>query len=129
LPTIAGSFDRLQQQISSIVAKIDAVPFAGISNDLQASLKSLNKLLKGIDGKVSPQAAATLKSAQNALNKVDNMLAQESSTGGNLNSVLRELTAAAKSLRALGDYLQTDPSALLRGRSADKLPTVDRNQQ
>lgn len=128
LPTIAGSFDRLQQQISSIVAKIDAVPFAGISNDLQTSLKSLNKLLKGLDGKVGPQAVATLKSAQNALNKVDGMLAQESATGGNLNSVMRELTAAAKSLRALGDYLQTDPSALLRGRSADKLPTVDRTQ-
>lgn len=127
LPTIAGSFDRLQQQISSIVAKIDAVPFAGISSDLQVSLKSLSQLLKGINGKVSPQAAATLKSAQNALNKVDSMLAPESSTGGNLNSVLRELTAAAKSLRALSDYLQTDPSALLRGRSADKLPTVDRN--
>lgn len=129
LPTIAGSFDRLQQQISSIVGKIDAVPFAGISNDLQSSLKSLNQLLKGLNGKVSPQAAATLKSAQNALNKVDNMLTQESSTGGNLNNVLRELTAAAKSLRALGDYLQTDPAALVRGRSADKLPTVDRSRQ
>jgi len=127
LPTIAGNFDRLQQQISSIVAKIDAVPFDGIGKDLQSSLKSLNQLLKGLNSKLGPQASATLKSAQNALDKVDGMLGRESGPGGSLDSTLRELTAAAKSLRALADYLQTDPSALLRGRGADVLPTVNRN--
>ena len=127
LPTIVGNFDRLQQQIGSIVAKIDAVPFVGIGKDLQSSLKSLNQLLKGLNSKLSPQASATLKSAQNALDKVDGMLGRESGPGGSLDNTLRELTAAAKSLRALADYLQTDPSALLRGRGADVLPTANRN--
>jgi len=127
LPTIVGNFDRLQQQISSIVAKIDAVPFVGIGKDLQSSLKSLNQLLKGLNSKLGPQASATLKSAQNALDKVDGMLGRESGPGGSLDSTLHELTAAAKSLRALADYLQTDPSALLRGRGADVLPTANRN--
>lgn len=127
LPTITGTFDRLQQQISSIVSKIDAVPFAGISSDLQASLKTLNRTLKGINGKVSPQAAATLKSAQNALDRVDGLLDQDSSTSNHVGQALRELTAAAKSLRALADYLRTNPSALLRGRSADTLPPANGN--
>lgn len=123
LPTIAGSFDHLQQQISSIVTKLDAVPFDGISQDLRASLKSLTKLMNRLQTEVTPQATATLKAAQQSLGRVNSMLADDSPLNGNLEQTLRELGDAAKSLRALADYLQTHPSALLRGRAADVLPT------
>ncbi|TAL88109.1 MAG: MCE family protein [Candidimonas sp.] len=123
LPTIAGSFDRLQQQLSSIVTKLDAVPFDGISQDLRASLKSLTKLIKRLQTEVAPQATATLKAAQQSLGRVNSMLADDSPMNDNLAQTLRELGDAAKSLRALADYLQTHPSALLRGRSVDVLPS------
>lgn len=123
LPTIAGSFDHLQQQISSIVTKLDAVPFEGISQDLRASLKSLTKLMNRLQTEVTPQATATLKAAQQSLGRVNGMLADDSPLNGNLEQTLRELGDAAKSLRALADYLQTHPSALIRGRAADVLPT------
>src|SRR3546814_1955945 len=70
-PTIAGNFDRLQQQISSIVGKLDAIPFEGISNDLRASLSSMTKLIKRFEGELAPQATAMLKSAQKSLKRVD----------------------------------------------------------
>ncbi|MEO6960097.1 MAG: MlaD family protein, partial [Burkholderiaceae bacterium] len=122
LPTVAGSFDQLQQQLGRIVAKLDKIPFEGISKDLRASLVSVTKLVDGLNSKVTPQAAATLKAAQQSLHRVDKLLAQDSPLSDNLDGTMRELTGAAKALRALADYLRANPSALVRGRAADVLP-------
>src|SRR5690606_29315558 len=110
------------QQVSNIVAKIDAVPFEGIGHDLRDSLQSLHQLLESLDKKMGPQMVSTLKAAQESLEKVNKLLADDSSMNANLERTMRELSGAARSLRALGDYLQTNPSALLRGRPADVLP-------
>lgn len=122
LPTIAGNFDRLQEQISAIVNKLNAVPFEGIGNDLRDSLKSMNTMLKEINTKVAPQAAAALKAAQKSLESVDSLLSTDSPTGNNLDRTLRELSGAARSLRNLGDYLQAHPNAIITGRASDRLP-------
>lgn len=122
IPTVAGSFDRLQQQLSSVLGKIDAIPLEGISSDLRASLKSVTRLLSRMESQVAPQATSTLKAAQRSLSQIDKLLAQDSPMNDNLERTLRELSNAAKSLRALGDYLQTHPAELIRGRPADVLP-------
>jgi paraquat-inducible protein B len=122
LPTIAGNFDRLQQQISTIVSKLEAVPFDGIGKDLRSSLQSLDKTLREFNTKVAPQAAGALKAAQSSLEKVDQLLSADSPLNSNLERTMRELTGAARSLRNLGDYLQTHPRALISGRAPDQLP-------
>ncbi|UYO95163.1 intermembrane transport protein PqiB [Pollutimonas sp. M17] len=122
LPTIAGSFDRLQQQISSIVGKLDAIPFEGIGKDLRSSLTSMTKLLKRFEGELTPQATTMLKTAQKSLERIDRVLAEDSPLSSNVERTLGEINAAAKSLRALSDYLRTNPSALVRGRAPDALP-------
>ncbi|NYT63623.1 MCE family protein [Alcaligenaceae bacterium] len=121
LPTITGDFDRLQQQISSIVTKIDAIPFEGIGKDLRGSLKSVSKLVDGLGEQLTPQASAVLKAARKSLSQVDKLLAQDSSFNSNIEQTLSEIGAAAKSLRALADYLQTHPTALLRGPARDAI--------
>ncbi|HEU0230203.1 MAG TPA: MlaD family protein [Burkholderiaceae bacterium] len=120
IPTVPGSFDRLQEQVSSLVTKLDAIPFAGISQDLRGALKALTRTLNGLHG-VGPQTETTLKAVRKSLDQVSGLLGSAAS-GGNLGQTLRELGQAAKSLRALADYLQANPSALLRGRPADVLP-------
>lgn len=121
VPTVTGSFDKLQEQLSNVVAKIDKIPLDGIGSELQASLASLHRMLDGLEG-VGAQLGSTLKAAQLSLQKVEQMLDEDSPMSGGLDATLRELQSAAKSLRALGDYLQTHPSALIRGRPADVLP-------
>lgn len=122
VPTIPGNFDRLQEQISTIVTKLTAVPFDGIGKDLRDSLGSMNKLLKEINTSVTPQAAAALKEARRSLENVSALLSTDSPGGTNLERTLRELTGAARSLRNLGDYLQAHPNALIGGRGTDRLP-------
>ncbi len=116
IPTIAGNFDRLQQQISNIVNKLEAVPFDDIGNELRSSLANMTKLLGRMEGEMAPQATDMLKTAQKSLDQVNKLLSDNSPMNSNLERTLRELTSAAKSLRALADYLQTHPTALIRGR-------------
>jgi paraquat-inducible protein B len=121
IPTVTGSFDRLQQQLSNIVGKIDAIPFEGISQDLRGSLKSLTAMINGLNTRVTPAAASSFKAAQNSLNRLNQLLGSDAPTD-NLEQTLHELNNAAKSLRALADYLQTHPATLLRGSPVDALP-------
>ncbi len=119
IPTIAGSFDRLQQQISSIVNKFDQIPFADIGTEMRDSLTSLNKVLENVNGELTPQAASMLKSAQKSLESVDRLLGEDSPMNNNLERTMKELSSAARSLSSLTDYLRTHPSSVLRGRSQD----------
>ncbi|WP_397475252.1 intermembrane transport protein PqiB [Pusillimonas sp.] len=121
MPTVTGSFDKLQEQLGNVVAKIDKIPLDGIGKELHASLASLHRLLEGLSG-VGPQVGNTLKSVQSSLNKLEGMLDADSPINSGLEGTMRELQSAARSLRALGDYLQTHPSALIRGRPGDVLP-------
>ena len=122
IPTIAGSFDRLQEQIMKIVSKIEAVPLEGIGNDLQKSLQSLNRTLNTLNTQVAPQATQALGAAKDALERVDALLANDSAMNENLQSTMRELNGAARSLRNLGDYLQSHPNALITGTPPDRYP-------
>jgi paraquat-inducible protein B len=48
------------------------------------------------------------------------MLGSSASSGTDLPRLIRELTDAARSLRALTDYLEQHPEALIRGRKGEQ---------
>lgn len=121
VPTVAGDLNQLQQQVGSIVAKLDAVPFEDIGQNLDASLKSLHSLLEQFDARLTPQATAALKSVQRSFDRLGQTLGPEAPVMGSLNATLGELERAARALRTLADYLQAHPEALVRGHPADSL--------
>ncbi|MFA7670265.1 MAG: MlaD family protein [Burkholderiaceae bacterium] len=121
MPTITGDFDRLQQQLGSIVSKIDALPFDAIVGDLRDTLQAVTTLLNGVDGKVTPELASALRSVRKTLSNVDRFVSEGTATAGGLEGTMRELSAAARALRTLADYLQAQPSSLIRGSPRDRL--------
>lgn len=121
LPTITGDFDRLQQQLGSIVGKIDALPFDALVQDVRDTLQGITALLSGVDGKVTPELTATLRAVRDTLAAVDDFANEGTSTVGGLEGTMRELSAAARAMRALADHLQTQPSSLIRGPARDRL--------
>ncbi|HEX2519198.1 MAG TPA: MlaD family protein [Castellaniella sp.] len=121
VPTVAGSFDRLQSQLGNIVAKLDAVPLDGIGQELQANLKTLRLLLQRLNGRVVPQATRTLESAQQSLDRVNQTLSPDAPLLGGLQGTLQELDRAARALRQLADTLQANPGTVLRGQAPDRL--------
>src|SRR5262249_32672707 len=64
----------------------------------------------------SSSAQQTLSSAQQTLSSVERAVDGNSRTGYELIRALRDVADAARSLKALADYLERHPEALIRGK-------------
>ncbi len=122
IPTVPGSFDKLQEQMAEIVDKIQKIPFDSIGRNLDQTLAELHTTLKKVNGDVLPEVKTTLKGAQETLGNANTALSPDSPLQQNLGGSLQEMQRAARSLRVLTDYLGSHPDALLRGRKADPVP-------
>jgi paraquat-inducible protein B len=122
LPTIDGDFDRMQEQVAKIVAKVDKIPLDSIGRHLDASLAGLDQTLKQVNGQVLPETTRTLQQAQQSLGSAQGMLADDAPLQQNLNQTLLEVRRAAQSVRELSDLLGRHPESLLRGRPDDPEP-------
>lgn len=122
IPTVRNNLDQLQQQLNSILTKVDKVPFDAIGTELAGALRGASRLVKRLDTHLAPEAQAVLRQANQSLAAVSALLAPESALPLNTDTALRELGRAARSLRQLADYLQAHPDALLRGRAPDAAP-------
>lgn len=130
LPTVAGMMEQFQTSLMKIVQKLEKVPFDQLAGDvhttvqsLDTTLKSADKLLKNLDSNVMPElngilkdARSTMAVANKALGEVKATMSSDSPLQVDLRDTLHELGRAAQSLRVLGDYLERNPEALLRGK-------------
>ncbi|QOX80223.1 MCE family protein [Trichlorobacter lovleyi] len=133
LPTIGGNMAQFQTSLMKIVQKLEKMPLEELTGDarktvqsLDATLKSADKLLKNIDTSVVPETRLmmedvrkTLDGANKALAEVKQTMSADAPLQVDLRDTLRELGRAAQSLRVLGDYLERNPEALLRGKKED----------
>jgi paraquat-inducible protein B len=87
----------------------------GLSRDVQRALADLRPLIAKLEA-AADAARATLERSQAVLGDADAALDAESGLGYQLTQTLRELTAAARSLRALTDYFEQHPESILFGR-------------
>ena len=126
IPTAPGGMEQLQEQLQSIVAKLDQIPFDQIGQNLNATLKSANSLLTQLDKEIAPEAKATLRDAQHAMQALDQSLASpDAPLQVDARQTLEEVNRAAASFRSLADYLEQHPESLIRGKSADQEPAGD----
>ncbi len=126
IPTAPGSMEQLQEQLQSIVKKIDEIPFGEIGKNLNGTLKSANSLLIQLDKELAPEAKATLRDAQHAMQSLDQSLASpDAPLQQDARRTLEEVNRAAASFRALADYLEQHPESLIRGKSAEQEPGGD----
>jgi len=119
LPTVPGSFDRLQEQMTGIVEKLDRIPFESIGKNLDSTIARLDKTLRQVNESTLPQFSATLTGAQGTLGSAQRAVDVDSPLQQNLAQTLAEIQRAARSVRVLTDYLGIHPESLLRGKPAD----------
>jgi paraquat-inducible protein B len=120
LPTIPGNLQGLQDSITSLLAKLNKIPFETIGKDLHQTLTDAGDLLKTLNSQVAPEARATLVAAQEALASANRTLQPDSALSQSTVDTMRELARTAASFRALADYLERHPEALIRGKQEDK---------
>ena len=123
IPSIPGGLGELQEQITSIVSKVEKIPFEAIAGDLRRALATLDSTLKKADtlmgqlsSDIAPEIRTTLEQARKTLRSAEGMLSTESPLQGDLRETLVEVTKAAESMRALTDYLERNPQSLIWGK-------------
>jgi paraquat-inducible protein B len=124
IPTTPGDFDHLQEQIASIVDKVEKIPFDSIGKNLDGSLHELNGTLKQVNTELLPEARRTLQGVNKTVGTANDALSEDSPLQQNIGNTLEELQRTVRSVRAFTDYLGRHPEALLRGRGPDAAPPV-----
>jgi paraquat-inducible protein B len=123
--------DQIGDNVREITARLRAL---SSSPQLDASIRHLDDTLTQLDRTVrsaGPQVAPTLRDVQRTVATLKQTAANIDATaaaartmmngstaapGGSMQQSLQELTNAARSIRALANYLDQHPEALIRGR-------------
>jgi paraquat-inducible protein B len=130
VPTEHGGTDQIQDQVASIVRKIDRIPFDAIGNDVHDATHAASALMGHIDRDVVPdtqklvgQAEVAMQALREGLTAIrDNVAAPDSPIQQSARTTLDELERAAFSLRGLAEYLKHHPETILRGRDSGPEP-------
>ncbi|SEJ82334.1 intermembrane transport protein PqiB [Pseudomonas sp. NFR16] len=122
VPTIGGSFDKLQEQLQAFVDKLGKIPLDDLAKNLNGSLIELQKTMKQVNGEVLPQMRGTLQQAQKTLGSANDTFADDSPARQQLGQAMEEVQRTARSVRVLTDFLSRHPESLIRGRSGDAAP-------
>ena len=122
IPTVPGSFDKLQEQLQTFVDKISALPLDELAGNLNGSLSELQKTLKQVNATVLPQMRGTLQQAEKTLGTANDALAEDSPGRQQLGQAMEEVQRTARSVRVLTDFLSRHPEALIRGRTSESAP-------
>jgi paraquat-inducible protein B len=122
IPTVPGSFDKLQEQLQAFVDKLGKLPIDELASNLNGSLSELQKTLKQVNSDVLPQMRGTLQQAQKTLNTANDSLGEDSPARLQLGQAMDEVQRTARSVRVLTDFLSRHPEALIRGRTGDAAP-------
>jgi paraquat-inducible protein B len=144
LPTVPTALDEITTNLTQLLKKLEKLPIEQIGNDLRDTVSGAKRLINSAELESSIRALnETLDQAQKfvaALNKgiapelktaVSNLntaLIQAQKLTKSLNSnvapqldrTLRELQAAARSIKVWAAYLERNPEALIRGKGKSK---------
>lgn len=119
LPTTVGSLGELQASLQRVASKLEKLPLEQIGADLRQTLQTTSRLLNRLDTQVAPELVATLGEARKAVDTAQGMMAADEPLQQDTREAIRELGRTAKSLRALSDYLERHPEALLWGKKKE----------
>ncbi len=83
---------------------------------LGETMKDTQGLVKSMRSDLAPALQQAVVEAQKTLVAAQTTLSAESPLQHELKTVLSELSAAARSIRVMADYLERHPDALIRGK-------------
>jgi len=122
LSATTAQLDLTLRDIRALVDKTNRqiTPLSGAIEEIRNLAGNLNRQVEPVASEIHRTAAelnATLRQSQQTFANLGTMTAQDAEFRYNLEALMTELAAAARSLRAFSDYLDRNPGALLRGKS------------
>jgi paraquat-inducible protein B len=123
LPTAKGQLAELEATVTSIAKKLDALPYDQLVAEvrtaiasLDATLKTTQALAKKLGDDVAPDVQTTLADTRSTLASARYTLASDNALQVELQTTLREVSAAARALKDLAETLERRPESVLRGK-------------
>jgi paraquat-inducible protein B len=126
LPGEGGGLDGLTASLSDVAAKVDKIPFEKIGESANSALSSVQQLASNVNANATPalqqlpllmaQLNKTVENAGGAMGA--NGYGQNSEFQHGMERAMNQVNDAARSFRALADYLDRHPEALIRGRAS-----------
>lgn len=139
IPTVPAPLDAITTRLANVLGALEAIPIDQIGADLGATLagtralvesaalgKSLDELaaalaaLRGaatrLDVDIVPQLSTALDQVDDMLANANQLLAPNAPLSSEAKRMMREISAAARSIRTTADYLARHPESLVRGK-------------
>ncbi|BDX05946.1 intermembrane transport protein PqiB [Planctobacterium marinum] len=141
IPTISNEFAQLTQKVSSILKKINELPFSQLGANLNVSIEELaataaefKQSAEGINKLLSEAEQQNLIKQLNrslrAFELLANTYGSQSATNGSINEVLLDIQATMLELKPILQRVNETPSSLvipLEQPQPDVIPKVKRN--
>ena len=108
---LARNVDRQVKPVLSGIAKTEGHAYKLVKN-VDAQVTRLGSSIE----EAAKSAAAALVEAEKTLNTIGGLTGKDSQMIYQITTTLKELSAAARSIRVWADYLERHPEALLRGK-------------
>jgi paraquat-inducible protein B len=126
VPTIPGSFQKLQDSLSKIITSLEKVPFDKVGADLQqvlqdasAALKQVGGLAGKLDQQTAPQIQSTVAELQKTLVELQRTIGKDSPLTYNAQKTMEELTQTLRAFRELADTLGKQPQSIIFGKEKE----------
>jgi paraquat-inducible protein B len=141
LPTIPTPLEELKNALASALKKFEQLPLDKMSDEIQQTLAALSRtavqlenLVLNLNQKVAPELGATLvqtqktlgaatktfTTAEKTLKTAEDAIAPSSTLQLGIQTLLKELRAAARSIRVMADYLERHPESLIQGKRGNR---------
>ncbi len=143
VPTVPAPLEAITTKVNKILSAVDAFPIDKIGDDLSATLAgtraivdstALNNAIKELelalaqirrtagqlDKDIAPELAATLRQARQTLANANALIEPEAPLNVETTRTMREVSAAARAVRVMADYLERHPEALLQGKGGSR---------
>jgi paraquat-inducible protein B len=125
LTSVNDTLDDIEKLVEDVNRHVDPLLTAA-----EETVRDTQGLVRNVDGRVGTLAASaegTIKSAAAAIDQANETLKSVEASAGDdsvlyyeINKTMIELSAAARSIRLLADYLNQHPESLLRGKGGSK---------
>lgn len=143
VPTLPAPLEAITTKVNRILAKVDEFPIDTIGDELSATLagarevvdsvalknslteleqtlRQLRSLTAKLDDEFAPELSSILREAKQALKNVNGLIAPDAPLNAETGRTMRDVSAAARSIRALADYLERHPEALIQGKGGSR---------
>lgn len=122
IPTMPNPLEGILSGFNKIIDKLEEAKLEETLTNLNELMISANQVTSTL-GQNAPTLAAeletTLKEAQTTLSTLRAMASTDGEIGNELYNALAEITAAARSIRVMSEYLERHPEALIKGKAGN----------